>query len=180
MEFYVYNVSQLVDGGFKVIGLAEYPPMWTSTDLLGPNGASLDPKLDVLRDNGGPTATMALLAGSPAIDAGNSTGIATDQRGQTRPVILLAALANGRDGSDIGAFELTALPPPSLSIALTGPNTVVISWPSPSTGFSLQVNTDLSTANWVGPSETVNDNQSVKSITVSPATGTRFYRLKSQ
>ena len=39
-----------------------------------------------LGDYGGPTQTMALLPGSPAIDAGTSIGaLATDQRGVTRP-----------------------------------------------------------------------------------------------
>jgi len=56
-----------------------------------------DPKLGPLADNGGPTLTMALLSGSPAIDAGNtSLAPATDQRGFPRPFSLAA---------DIGAFE---------------------------------------------------------------------------
>jgi hypothetical protein len=56
-----------------------------------------DAKLGPLADNGGPTLTMALLPGSPAIDAGNtSLAPATDQRGVRRPFSLAA---------DIGAFE---------------------------------------------------------------------------
>ena len=62
--------------------------------------------LAVLANNGGPTQTHALLAGSPAIDAGNpaapgSGGIAceaADQRGAIRP-----PLSQGR--CDIGAYE---------------------------------------------------------------------------
>jgi hypothetical protein len=61
-----------------------------------------DPHLDVLADNGGPTQTMKLLAGSPAIDAGDNATCAAapvnnlDQRGITRP----------QDSHcDIGAFE---------------------------------------------------------------------------
>src|SRR5262249_33086904 len=47
---------------------------------------NVDPKLDALADNGGPTMTMALLAGSPAINAANTaTAPATDQRGASRP-----------------------------------------------------------------------------------------------
>jgi len=46
-----------------------------------------DPKLSALADNGGPTWTMALQAGSLAIDSGTTgTCLATDQRGVTRPV----------------------------------------------------------------------------------------------
>ncbi|SPE54741.1 membrane hypothetical protein [Verrucomicrobia bacterium] len=40
---------------------------------------------------------------------------------------------------------------PSLTIYLTSTNTVVVSWPSPSPGFVLQQNTDLSTTNWAPP-----------------------------
>ena len=58
------------------------------------NVTGQDPVLGALTDNGGPTATRALLAGSPAIDAG-STDFAIDQRGFAR--------ADGTD--DIGAFE---------------------------------------------------------------------------
>ena len=56
----------------------------------------MDPLLGPLADNGGPTQTRALLAGSPAIDAGDNVAApAMDQRGE------------GRQGqSDIGAFEL--------------------------------------------------------------------------
>ncbi len=69
------------------------------------NITGVDPKLGPLADNGGPTDTLALLPGSPAIDAGNSA-FTTDQRGRFRPVDLAPANAAGGNGSDIGAFEL--------------------------------------------------------------------------
>jgi hypothetical protein len=60
-----------------------------------------DPKLGPLTNNGGPTLTMALLPGSPAIDAGDtSLAPATDQRGLLRPAGLAA---------DIGGFEYGAV-----------------------------------------------------------------------
>jgi len=68
------------------------------TDLLNQN-----PLLGPLQDNGGPTFTHALLMGSPAIDAGNST-LTTDQRGFARPVDI-PSYPNAANGSDIGAFE---------------------------------------------------------------------------
>jgi hypothetical protein len=51
-----------------------------------------DPMLGPLQNNGGPTQTMALPSGSPAIDAGNPSGckdgsghlLTTDQRGYPR------------------------------------------------------------------------------------------------
>jgi predicted outer membrane repeat protein len=56
-----------------------------------------NPNLGPLASNGGLTQTMALLAGSPAINTGNNTGCpTTDQRGIARP----------QGGvCDIGAFE---------------------------------------------------------------------------
>jgi hypothetical protein len=54
--------------------------------------------LGPLRNNGGPTRTHALLAGSPAIDTGDTT-LATDQRGVTRPQ---------GPADDIGAVEVEA------------------------------------------------------------------------
>ena len=67
-------------------------------DITGTIDFALDAKLGLLQDNGGPTFTHALLAGSPAIDGGDdSAAPATDQRGVVRPQGLQ---------SDIGAFEL--------------------------------------------------------------------------
>jgi CSLREA domain-containing protein len=64
-----------------------------------------DPKLGALADNGGPTNTHALLAGSPAIDKGN-IDLTTDQRGERRPFDdPTIAPATGGDNSDIGSFE---------------------------------------------------------------------------
>ena len=81
----------------------------------GANGniVGQDPLLGVLRDNGGPTRTHALLAGSPAIDAGD-TDLNTDQRGYARP---------SGAADDIGAFEE----------AQVGTITVVKETPVPST-----------------------------------------------
>ena len=63
--------------------------------------------LGPLASNGGPTKTHELLPGSIAIDAGESSGASTDQRGDTRPCNLAAVPnATGGDGADIGAFEV--------------------------------------------------------------------------
>jgi hypothetical protein len=71
-------------------------------DVIGAN-----PLLAPLQFNGGPTQTQDLLAGSPAIDAGNNNGCAaTDQRGIARS---LGAAC------DIGAYEVV---PPTV---ITGP-----------------------------------------------------------
>ncbi len=65
--------------------------------------STADPLLGALVPNGGPTQTMALLQGSPAIDAGLKAGApATDQRGVARDQDNMGTV-------DIGAFELAAL-----------------------------------------------------------------------
>lgn len=68
-------------------------------------GAVADPKLQTLADNGGPTQTMRLSAGSPAIDLvpASSCAATTDQRGVSRP--------QGA-GCDAGAYEVA---PPDLA-----------------------------------------------------------------
>ena len=112
------------------------------SDLNGV-AAGLDP---VLKDNGGPTPIHALLAGSIAVDRGNSFGASTDQRNLPRPSDF-PGISNkeGGDGSDIGAFELQAPPaggPPSSPPILVGtepgdtrpPQTRIVSGPARS-GF---------------------------------------------
>jgi hypothetical protein len=66
--------------------------------------------LGPLAFNGGLTKTHALLPGSPAIDAGNSTE-SFDQRGLPRVVDLATNNAMGSNGADIGAFEMQAIEP---------------------------------------------------------------------
>jgi hypothetical protein len=70
-------------------------------NLVGGNGKPvIDPRLGPLQNNGGPTQTLALLAGSPAIGhANNSKAPATDQRGTTR-------IDEPGETIDIGAYEL--------------------------------------------------------------------------
>jgi CSLREA domain-containing protein len=75
-------------------------------------GAVADPRLGPLANNGGPTDTMALRAGSPAINAGdpNLCGSQTDQR-----------YATAVGTCDIGAFEFGGKPPePSVPPPVAG------------------------------------------------------------
>ena len=72
----------------------------------GSNIFGQDPKLGPLGNDGGPTPTMSLLNGSPALDAGSSAGLSADQRGAPRPFDLAGVgPAAGGDNADIGASE---------------------------------------------------------------------------
>jgi hypothetical protein len=93
--------------GFNLIGATNNSSGWLANDRTGNLASRLDPYLGPLTDNGGSALTMALLANSPAIDAGNATGLAIDQRGRARPFDHpTIPNSSGGDGSDIGAFEL--------------------------------------------------------------------------
>jgi hypothetical protein len=75
--------------------------------------SNTDPALGALGLNGGPTSTMAIGGGSPALDAGRSPCSAIDQRGVPRP-----QPPGGR--CDIGAYEYAPGVVTSLSPS-TGP-----------------------------------------------------------
>jgi hypothetical protein len=67
---------------------------------------------------------------------------------------------------------------PWLTVTRTATNSVIISWPSPSTGWTLWDNTNLNTTNWSEVLMSPNDDGTTKSVTVAPPLGNRFYRLK--
>ncbi len=92
-----YSLIQTADGH-----QVDNDPSTGSGDFDRNNIIGQDPLLDVLADNGGPTLTHALLAGSPASNSGsNPSGLGFDQRGpnyqRTQGV-----------QTDMGAFEGTA------------------------------------------------------------------------
>jgi CSLREA domain-containing protein len=112
-----------VSQGFNLVGDPSGSDGFNApTDHTGTFSAALDPKLDPegLQNNGGPTKTIALLFGSPAIDQGAAgidpiTGmtLTTDQRGEgfarkfDDPNV---TNASSLDGTDIGAFEMQTTP----------------------------------------------------------------------
>lgn len=88
-----FDISGVVTSqGNNLIGNSTGGSGFIASDLLDVN-----PQLAALSFSGGAVPTQALMAGSPAIDAGNNSGApATDQRGVARPQG--AAV-------DIGAYE---------------------------------------------------------------------------
>jgi hypothetical protein len=87
--------GNLTSSGYNLIGDTDGGSGFDDTDLL-----NVDPLLGPLQDNGGPTFTMALQCGSPAIDAGdNADAPDWDQRGPGFPRIVNGII-------DIGAYEV--------------------------------------------------------------------------
>ena len=67
---------------------------------------------------------------------------------------------------------------PSLSIFRTITNTVVVAWPSSSSDWILQQNTNsVSSLNWSNVTAAIQDDSTTKTLIVNPPTGNRFYRL---
>ena len=93
-----------------------------------------------------------------------------------------AGAMSGGDYSLTGGFWsiLAAVQPPgapALTIAHSG-NSVIVSWPYPSSGFVLQQNSDLANpAGWSAYGGTVSTNGGVNSITLTPPVGNLFFRL---
>lgn len=82
--------------GYNLLGRSDGCIGFTTTDKQGgtTDDTRLDPKLGTLDNYGGPTETLPLLPGSPAINSASRGGPARDQRGFLRKRV-----------PDIGAFE---------------------------------------------------------------------------
>ncbi len=92
------NISGAVttDNGSNLIGDVSGASGFVATDLQNSAYDAPGSVLAPLANNGGPTQTMALVAGSPALAAGVPiVGVTTDQRGVGRPL----------SNTDIGAFQ---------------------------------------------------------------------------
>jgi hypothetical protein len=129
VDSFGYNLSETDDSGAGCNGFN------ATGDLVGRPGAAL---LGLLGGSG-PTPTLALLAGNPAINAGNNqlglgSGFpacpAKDQRGLPR------GGSNGR--CDIGAFEVQVPPSPPPTTTTPTPTTPTPLVVTPPTTFNLK------------------------------------------
>jgi hypothetical protein len=127
--------------------------------------------LGLLADNGGPTWTMALAPGSPAIDLGNAQGAPpSDQRGVPRP---------SGSGVDIGAFEFTPQGPPLIWLMASAQIQVKFT-AQPNAGYLLQSSPDLvqwTTEETIAPCASATE--CVRQFNRSAAPQ-RFFRLQVQ
>ncbi len=91
--------------------------------------------------------------------------------------VLIGTPRDDTGATDAGAAYLFMIQP-SLTIGLTTTNTVVVSWLSPWTDFTLQQNTNgLATGDWSIVTDTIQDDGVTRTLIVDPPTDTRFYRL---
>lgn len=128
------------------------------------------PLLGPLRDNGGRTWTHALLPNSPAIDQTDAGGLPTDQRGFARPTAPLT--------SDLGAFEVVPVTPPTMAISFATPDSVVISWASAPAGFVLQQNAGFDENNWSDLGASQNDDGTKRWVVLPKSGDNTFYQLR--
>jgi len=114
----------IVSQGFNLVRTRGTSTGYVASDQ--PNGS--DPMLEALGNNGGPTQTHRLLAGSRAIDAGsnalavnpsNGAPLITDQRGAGFARIL-DGNGNGTATVDIGAFEAPSAAPTAGTVSVSG------------------------------------------------------------
>jgi FG-GAP repeat len=138
-----------------------------------PNGTRFAGTVYLFHTNGALLSTLT----HPAPAVGGSFGGALAAFGSDR--VLIGAQSFGFGAATAGRAYLFSIPPlPSLTIQLTAPNAVTVSWPSPSTGLVLQQNTNgLGPADWSNVTASIQDNGTNKSLIVNPALGSRFYRL---
>ena len=69
------------------------------------------------------------------------------------------------------------VPLPMLSIAPAGED-VVVSWPSPSTGFVLEETMDAASGSWTTNSSTPVDDGTNKSVSIIPTAIETYFRLR--
>lgn len=99
--------GSVVDIGYNIC--SDYSADFTATSSRN----ATDPMVAGLANHGGPTRTIALVSGSPAIDTGDpGSCLPTDQRGVSRPV---------GSACDIGAYEGQGFYPPIGILAFSPP-----------------------------------------------------------
>ena len=167
----VDNSFSPVSGAFEVATVVVQP---NGKVLIGGNFTTI---------NGANRNYIARINTDGSLDASFNSGAGPDRRVRS---MALQPDGNVLIGGDFTAVNGVARPhlarlygdsaTPTLNIARSNAM-MVVSWPASATGFVLQQNTNLDTTNWTTPSETVTDNGTTRSISVSPAPGSRWFRL---
>ena len=113
---------------------------------------------------------------SVSVFAGTSHTVSfTDVSGWITPASFDVTVTQGQTTITNGTYVAAA---PVLAVRLTTTNTAVVSWPSSSTGWNLQQNTNLLATGWIASPKIVTDDGTNKFIIVGPPSGKMFYRLQ--
>jgi hypothetical protein len=168
--------------GFNLIGNKVDSTGWLASDATGSPGATIEPLLGPLQINGGQTPTMMLLPNSGAIDAGNSGGLSTDQRGLPRPVRFPSyPIPPGGDGSDIGAVEVQ---PPLMGMGIgqspAGLSRIWVSWLNEAGWeWSLLQTSDstMASGSWVANNSPVTSLNGTNAVLIESPVDKMFFRL---
>jgi hypothetical protein len=110
------DMSGSVNVNFSLIGATDGATITGSNNITGTLASQKNPLLAALNNNGGPTLTHLLQAGSPAIDKGSAGALTTDQRGSGFARTVGAA-------ADMGAFEIQ--PAGSMTAIISGNDLVI-------------------------------------------------------
>ncbi len=161
VDDYVYSLAVDSTGNVFVHGQSiEGPPVdtyWLKFITLGYSSGGVPLWTNFFNGNGWATEARA---------------VAVDPNGN----VVVAGATAERSG-DIVVIKYSSSYP-QLTITRTATNTVAVSWPSPSTGFGLQQNSNsISSLNWSNVSAGIQNDGTKKTFIANPPTETRFYRL---
>jgi hypothetical protein len=116
---------------------------------------------------------------SPTQISGDRFGLAIASVGQDK--VLIGADGDDAAGADSGVAYLysidLSLLNPKLRISPTSTDTIVVAWAAPSTGWTLQSNTNLTTNEWTDVTNAVVAVGGENQVTLSPMSGQTFFRL---
>ena len=122
----------IVSGGYNLVGIDANTSITAAAgDSIGTSSMPVDPMLNGLTDNGGPTFTHLPACGSPALETGDPALTGDDQRGE--------AVFNNRDK---GSTELQDDCDPSSINDFE--ESIATVYPNPMTGSLLNVNVKAS------------------------------------
>ncbi len=117
----------------------------------------------------------ALTTAASNADPGFVGAVNTDISSQVYVDVLTAGVNYSAASGTV--YPRLILPPPILKIRYTN-NSVIVSWPSVYSDYSLTQNTNLNSATWIGNTNTISMVDTNSQITVAPPVGAMFYRLQ--
>jgi hypothetical protein len=122
--------------------------------------------------------TLLTTLTNPAAASDDFFGYSVAAAGNDQILIGAPFAKGGIEVGEAQLFRISLASAPSLNIRLTTTNTLAVVWPSPSTGFTLQQNTNgVATANWSNVTDLIQDDGTNRTLITSPTADKLFYRL---